>query len=104
VHALVLRHPDYNRPFILYTRSDYSSKVGMGAVLVQRGLAGEEYVVAYASRRTSEAEQKLGASEGELMAAIWACEKFIDHAALAHLKKSRVTGNSKLVRWSCLRL
>ena len=106
-NAPVLRHPDYSKPFVVYT--DYS-KDGLGAILAQESEDGE-YVVQYASRRTSEAEQKLGVTEGELLAAIFGCERFrpfiygtpfklvVDHTALAYLKQGRNT-SSKLTRWA----
>lgn len=68
-------------------------------------------MVAYASRTCSKAESKLGPTDGELLAIVYAVEKFhhhvagtsftivTDHSALCHLNSSR-TRNPKLARWA----
>ncbi len=65
----------------------------------------------YASRHCSHAESKLGPTDGELLAMVYACEKFhsyiagshftliTDHAALVTINESR-TKNAKLARWA----
>ena len=72
---------------------------------------GRKHVVAYASRTCSEAEAKLGPTDGELLAIIYAVEKFhhllagtpftviTDHSALTHLHEGK-TKNPKLARWA----
>ena len=67
--------------------------------------------MAYASRTCSSAEAKLGPTDGELLAIIYAVEKFhhllagtpftvvTDHSALTHLNEGK-TKNPKLARWA----
>jgi hypothetical protein len=66
--ALVLRRPDYSRPFELHT--DWSG-VGLGAVLVQRDDQGREYVIAYASRSNNRMEKNYSSYAGECLSAVW---------------------------------
>ena len=58
----VLRPPDFNREFNLYTDSSFYS---LGAILSQKDDEGREYVVAYASRLLKESEKKYAISEKE---------------------------------------
>ena len=66
VSALVLRNPDWTRPFILHT--DWS-KAGVGACLSQIADDGQEYAVAFASRMNSRAEYTFSSYEGEVSTA-----------------------------------
>lgn len=103
----VLRHPDFAEPFVIQTDA---SKVGLGAVLLQR-IDGEERVIQFISRALHPAEVEWQTRELEALAIIWACEtlrhyvvgyKFIvesDHHSLQWLKEA--TKPARLVRWAC---
>ncbi len=70
----VLRLPDFGREFILTT--DWS-KVAIGAVLSQIDPeTGFDHPVAFASRLLNDAERNYSPTEGELLALIWAVDKF----------------------------
>jgi hypothetical protein len=71
--ALILRRPDYSRPFELHT--DWSG-VGLGVVLVQRDNQGREYVIAYASRSNNRTERNYSSYAGECLAAVWGLSHF----------------------------
>jgi hypothetical protein len=73
VSAPILARPDPNKPFVLDT--DYQL-VAIAAVLSQVGSDGLEHPVAYASRGLNSAERKRPTYEGELLAIVWAVEKF----------------------------
>lgn len=72
---------------------------------------GKWHVVSYTSRTCSKAESKLGPTDGELLAIVYAIEKFhhhvagvsftvvTDHDALVHLNSAK-TKNPKLARWA----
>lgn len=105
----VLRLPDFNKPFILTT--DWS-KVAIGAVLSQVDAdTGFDHPVAFASRLLNAAECNYSPTEGELLALVWAVNKFrlyldgrhftayTDHHALEWLSSARFQ-NSKLERWA----
>lgn len=78
-------------------------------MLEQRGADNKNHVVCYASRRCSQAESKLGPTDGELLAIVFAVEKFhpyvagtkfnvvTDHAALVFLQEGK-NKNPKLAR------
>ena len=67
VSAPVLEFPDCTREFILHTDA---SEQGIGAVLSQAHLDGQEHVVAFASRVLSKAECKYSVTLKELLAVI----------------------------------
>lgn len=109
VAAPCLRLPDWSRPFILTT--DWSKKA-ISAILSQEDPAtGHEYAVAFASRALTAAESNYCASEGELLALVWATAKYrpylhgrrfqarTDHKALEWLNEARFN-NTKLERWA----
>jgi transposase InsO family protein len=101
-----LHYPDYNERFYLQTDA---SEVGLGAVLYQ--LQGEtRHVIAYASAKLSNTEQRYSAHERECLAILWATKKFrlflegraftliTDNQALVWLHQTK-DGYSKLTRW-----
>ena len=95
VSAPILRRPDTQEPFILYTDA---SSFGLGAILSQKQ-DGKEVVIAYASHGTNPAQRKYGATQLEALAVIWAVKHFrhyligrpftlvTDHQALKWLVK-----------------
>jgi len=100
--------PDFDRPFTVHT--DYSHH-HVSAVLEQRKTDNKNHVISYASRTCSAAEAKLGPTDGELLAIIYACDKFhsyiagtkfvivTDHSALTYLQDAK-NKNPKLARWA----
>lgn len=105
----ILRRPDFNRPFILQT--DWS-KTTVAACLAQMDEStGDEYAVAFASKKLNPTQQNWSATDGEAYAVLWAVTKFrpylhsarftllTDHAALKYLMTTKnLTG--KLARWA----
>lgn len=104
-----LSPPNYSEPFCLQTDA---SELGAGAVLFQRGdRPMERRIIAYASRKFSDAQKRYAAVERECLAIIWATDKFrpylesrpfelfTDNAALTWLHRAK-DSNSKLTRWS----
>jgi hypothetical protein len=66
--APLLVRPDPNREFELHT--DWSA-AGCGAILQQRGEAGEERVISYASRSNNKPKSNYSSYAGECFAAVW---------------------------------
>jgi hypothetical protein len=99
--------PDLNKPFIISTDGCLT---GLGAVLAQENDDGIRYPIYWASRRLSNAEMKYTVSEIELLAAIWAIDKFMgyieythfvletDHEAIMWLQKMKEP-SGRLGRW-----
>jgi hypothetical protein len=107
--APVIQPPNWSLPFeIMCDASDYA----VGAVLGQRKYK-KPYVIYYASKTLNSAQMNYTTIEKELLAAVFACEKFrsylvgspvvvfSDHAALKyHLSKK--DSKARLVRWILL--
>lgn len=104
----ILRQPDFDREFILYTDA---SGYALGAILAQRVSDGTEYVCAYASRAIRKSEINYGISEKECLAVVWAIKHFriylygtnfkviTDHSALTWLMKI-TDPTARLARWA----
>ncbi|GFW98612.1 retrovirus-related Pol polyprotein from transposon opus [Trichonephila clavipes] len=100
--ALVLKLPDFKKPFELFTDAN---SIGVGAVLNQ-----EQRPVVIASRTLSAAERNYTVTERECLAVVWALNKFrtylgslpikvsTDHAALTHLMNGKNL-SSRMIRW-----
>lgn len=69
----LLVHPDFSKPFVL--QADGSSR-GLGAALSQLDDNGVERPVRFASRALTSAEAKWSTEEHELLAIVWAVEKW----------------------------
>ena len=109
--APVLIHPDFRKPFVLYTDA---AKVGIAATLHQiADHDGKEHPVLYISRRLSSPESHDAALELECLWVVRALEKVAhyvygsnlrlvtDHSALKWLWTVKPT-NSRLFKWSIL--
>src|SRR6266496_5321572 len=101
-------HPDFNKPFKLYTDA---SDTGLGAELAQDDEEGKEKVIAYEARRLSVPERNYPTIEKECLAVVWTIQKFkqylkgwisftvyTDHAALKTLMKHDHP-SPRRVRW-----
>ena len=107
--APIIRPPDWKIPFeIMCDASDYA----IGAVLGQR-LEKIPHVIYYASKTLNDAQLNYSTTEKELLAVVFALEKFrsyllgskiivySDHAALKYLL-SKKDAKSRLIRWILL--
>eukprot|EP00258_Populus_trichocarpa_P034346 XP_024450365.1 uncharacterized protein LOC112326507 [Populus trichocarpa] len=107
--APVVQPPDWSLPFeIMCDASDYA----VGAVLGQRK-DKKPYVIYYASKTLNSAQMNYTTTKKELLAVVFACEKFrsylvgspvvvfSDHAALKYLL-SKKDSKARLVRWILL--
>jgi hypothetical protein len=106
----VLRPVDPDRPVLLHT--DWSVH-GIGAVLGQKDVEGNEYLCACISRSLNKHERNYPSYKGELLALAWAAKSFrvhlhgvrftvvTDHQPLVWLMKAReLTG--QYARWQML--
>ena len=100
--SVVLRLPDTEKSFEVSTDA---SDFGLGAVLTQEGR-----VVEFASRRLSRSEENYSAFDRELLAVVWALEKwrfylfgrafvvYTDHRPLTYLQSVR-NPKGRMARW-----
>ena len=66
--APILRHPDFTKPFLLYT--DVSKK-GVGAILAQHDdKAKADYVIEYFSRSLGQAQENWATTDLECLAIV----------------------------------
>ena len=109
VQAPIMAAPDWVQEFeVMCDASDFA----MGAVLGQR----KEKIfraIYYASRTFNEAQEKYSTTENEMLAIVFACEKFrpyilgshvivhTDHAAIKYLMSKR-EAKPRLIRWVLL--
>ncbi|KAG7559430.1 hypothetical protein ISN45_Aa05g010270 [Arabidopsis thaliana x Arabidopsis arenosa] len=109
VYAPIVQAPNWDHPFeIMCDASDYA----VGAVLGQR-IDKKLHVIYYASRTMDEAQVRYATTEKELLAVVFAFEKFrsyllgskvivyIDHTALRHIYTKKDT-KPRLLRWILL--
>ena len=108
--STVMRNPDPNLTFLVQTDA---SDVGIGVVLSQRDPLGNNYPIAYFSKKLLDRERKYAVVEKECLAiklglqafSVYLIEKpFIiqtDHRALQWLQKFK-EGSSRLMRWSLM--
>ena len=68
IEASILRHPDFTKPFILYTDA---SKKDVDAILAQHDLeAKANYVVEYFSRSLGQAQENWSATDLKCLAIV----------------------------------
>ncbi len=106
--APVLAHPNYEKPFLVYTDA---SGTGLGVVLSQNDDEQREHPILYLSRTLTPAEQNYTSTEMECLAIIWALKKLhpyldgskftiiTDHSALQWILDFNGS-NRRLLRWS----
>jgi len=106
-NEVMLETIDYNYPLILKTDA---SDIGLGAVLSQC-IDGKERVITYASKALRNSERNLSTYEKELLAILWATNKFhdyifnedfyilTDNQALKYLHQQK-DNSSKMGRWA----
>lgn len=107
VEVVTLAHPDPEKPYILTTDA---SEYALGAVLSQTNDDGQEQVIMFASRTLKGAEIAYFTTEKELLAVVWALQKFVtylqgaktivrtDHQALTFMRTCKFN-NSRITRW-----
>lgn len=105
---VVLKHPDFTKPFILRTDA---SNTGVGCVLSQLNDKEEEMVVAFASKTLNKAQRNYNPCEKECYAIIFALDKFreyldgyefilqTDNSALVYLHSMK-NNNKRLMSWA----
>lgn len=74
----VLHFPDFSQPFELFVDA---SQTGLGAYVAQKGADGHQRLISCASRALTTSERNYSATKRELLAVIWALEKFHDYLA-----------------------
>jgi len=105
----VLRYPEFDKTFYLYTDG---SGLGLGAVLAQKDENKQDYVIAYASKGLTGSQPNYSATDLELLAVVWAINHFrhylayqhfivvTDHSATQYLKKNPIKElRGRLARW-----
>ena len=107
--APIVRAPNWQLPFeVMCDASD----LAIGAVLGQRE-GGKPYVVYYASKTLNEAQRNYTTTENELLAVVYALDKFraylvgsdiiifTDHSSLKYLL-TKQNSKARLIRWVLL--
>jgi hypothetical protein len=105
--SIHLVHPDDNLPYSIFTDA---SKFGISSILSQTDDTGETHVVSTASRVLTLAEQRYSTCEQELLAIVYALQKFriyvfghkvtiySDNKALTFLKRCALS-SGRITRW-----
>ena len=109
VEALIMAKPDWNREFeIMCDASDFA----MGAILGQKAKKVFKAIY-YANKTFNEAQENYSTTEKEMLAIVFACEKFrpyilgshviihIDHATIKYLM-SKKEAKPRLIKWVLL--
>ena len=107
--ALIVRAPNWKLPFeVMCDASDFAIR----AVLGQRK-NGKPYVIYYVSKTLNEAQRNYTTTEKELLAVVFALDKFLvylvgsfivvftDHSALKYLL-TKQDAKARLIRWILL--
>ena len=106
--SVLINYPEINKPFYLQTDA---SDVALGAILFQVDEVGNPCPIIYASRTLKGAELAYYTTEKELLAIVWALQKFrsyimggkviirTDHKALTFLKTCKLL-SGRLTRWT----
>jgi hypothetical protein len=106
-HSIQLVHPRDELPYAVYTDA---SKLGISAILTQESKPGETLIVSTASRVLSPVERRYFTCEQELLAVVYALQKFqiyvighsithySDNKALSFLKRCNLT-SGRVTRW-----
>ena len=104
----ILKVVDPTKPCVLQTDA---SEQGLGAVLSQTTKNGEEYPVAFASRKFLPREKNYSVIEKECLAIVWSLQVFhvylygqefcieTDHQPLSWLERMK-NSNQRLTRWA----
>lgn len=108
--AVMINHPDFDKPMILQTDA---SDTGISACLFQEDEVGNKKVLAFISRILKPAERSYFTTEKEALALVWSVTKLrtlvlgsnliirTDHQALTFLKRCPLT-SGRLTRWILL--
>ena len=109
ISAPIVQPPDWNLPFeIMCDASDYV----VGVVLAQR-VDKKLNIIQYASKTLDNAQRNYATTEKELLAVVFACDKFrpyivdskvtihTDHAAIKYLMEKK-DAKPRLIRWVLL--
>ena len=104
----VLVHPDFNRPFILYTDA---SKEGLGAILAQEGQDKKIHPVTFISYKNNRHERNYPITDLEGLAVFWAVKKLkrylretpftivTDYSALKYIFTKEEISEGRRGRW-----
>lgn len=108
LNHVMLGHPNFQKEFFIGT--DASDNC-VASVLYQLNELGEQKVIMFASRRLLDTERAYSITEKELLALVFACNKFraylvghpkiivrTDHKALTFLSNCKLT-HGRLLRW-----
>jgi hypothetical protein len=105
--SIQLVHPREGAPYAIYTDA---SKLGISSILTQEGESGETLIVSTASRVLSPVERRYSTCEQELLAVVYALQKFriyvighsitvySDNKALSFLRRCNLT-SSRVTHW-----
>src|SRR6266540_6559620 len=106
--VLVLAHPDFNRPFILYTDV---SKEGLGAILAQKGQDKRIHPVTFISYKNNRHKRNYPITDLEGLAVFWAVKKLkrylrgilftivTDHSALKYIFTKKEIPEGRRGQW-----